>query len=145
MAQIRFVHPEETTYVRVSDVYDDSSEAGAAMRTKIPPEELHGQEVGHYFPGATTSWTCPRSARPDVMLNLTRRRGRDQYAAQRRDPPRPAALPGGQRDLHPGRTLYSFRPGPDGLRFLNFRPRKDATYITRDEMQQQRTAERETR
>ena len=27
----------------------------------------------------------------------------------------------------PGRTLYGFRAGPEGLRFLNFRPREDLT------------------
>lgn len=29
-----------------------------------------------------------------------------------------------------GGTVYSFRAGPDGLRFFNFRPRRDATYRT---------------
>jgi mannose-6-phosphate isomerase-like protein (cupin superfamily) len=30
----------------------------------------------------------------------------------------------------PGGTVYAFRAGPDGLRFFNFRPRLDATYLT---------------
>lgn len=30
----------------------------------------------------------------------------------------------------PGGTVYSFRAGPAGLRFFNFRPRLDATYRT---------------
>ena len=30
----------------------------------------------------------------------------------------------------PGGTVYSFRAGPDGLRFFNFRPRLDATYLS---------------
>jgi quercetin dioxygenase-like cupin family protein len=37
-----------------------------------------------------------------------------------------------------GNTLYSFKAGPEGLTFLNFRPRKDTTYITREEFQEQR-------
>ena len=34
----------------------------------------------------------------------------------------------------PGYTLYSFRAGPNGARFLNTRPRADATYITKEEL-----------
>ena len=34
----------------------------------------------------------------------------------------------------PGLTLYTFRAGPDGLRFLNFRARQDATYISKAEL-----------
>ena len=37
--------------------------------------------------------------------------------------------PGGTMYV-PGGTVYSFRAGPDGLRFFNFRPRLDATYRT---------------
>lgn len=46
----------------------------------------------------------------------------------------------GKRSLGPGSsvfvgadTLYSFRAGPDGLQFLNFRPHKDNVYRTREE------------
>jgi quercetin dioxygenase-like cupin family protein len=42
----------------------------------------------------------------------------------------------GKRSLKPGssifiagETFYSFEAGPDGLHFLNFRPRKDLSYI----------------
>lgn len=31
----------------------------------------------------------------------------------------------------PGRTLYSFRTGADGLRFLNFRPHRDDTHYSK--------------
>lgn len=32
----------------------------------------------------------------------------------------------------PANTLYAFTAGPDGLRFLNFRARRDMTYMTKD-------------
>jgi redox-sensitive bicupin YhaK (pirin superfamily) len=35
----------------------------------------------------------------------------------------------------PGQTLYGFRSGPAGLRFLNFRPHADPVYITADEFE----------
>ena len=33
----------------------------------------------------------------------------------------------------PGMTLYAFRAGPKGVRFLNFRGRKDTTHLTKEE------------
>lgn len=35
-----------------------------------------------------------------------------------------------------GGTLYGFRAGEDGLHMLNFRPRKDKSYISREEFLQ---------
>jgi len=39
----------------------------------------------------------------------------------------------GSSVMVPGGTLYGFEAGPVGCRFLNFRPRVDMTYITKDE------------
>jgi len=39
-------------------------------------------------------------------------------------------LPAGTSILVPANTLYSFRAGEQGARFLNFRPMGDYTYIT---------------
>ena len=38
----------------------------------------------------------------------------------------------------PAGTLYSFSAGESGLRFLNFRPRRDVSYITKDEFMSER-------
>jgi quercetin dioxygenase-like cupin family protein len=53
----------------------------------------------------------------------------------------------GSRVLNPGssvfiagRTLYSFRAGPEGVRFANFRPRSGAGYLSKDEFMAQRGA-----
>jgi quercetin dioxygenase-like cupin family protein len=32
----------------------------------------------------------------------------------------------------PGRTLYGFTAGPEGVRFLNFRARQDTTFYTKE-------------
>jgi len=42
----------------------------------------------------------------------------------------------------PGGTLYGFTAGPGGVRFLNFRPRADRTFITKEQFQERRAAER---
>jgi quercetin dioxygenase-like cupin family protein len=38
----------------------------------------------------------------------------------------------------PGSTLYSFRAGPDGVCFLNFRPRADHSFVSKAEFGAQR-------
>jgi hypothetical protein len=38
----------------------------------------------------------------------------------------------------PAETLYCFRVGPDGVRYLNFRPRADNSSISRDELMARR-------
>lgn len=43
-------------------------------------------------------------------------------------------LPAGSSVYIPGDTLYSLRAGPEGLRFLNFRPHRDSTYYTKEEV-----------
>ena len=45
----------------------------------------------------------------------------------------------------PGMTLYSFRAGPEGLQFLNFRPRKDTTYYSKAEFDEFQKLEGEQR
>jgi hypothetical protein len=37
-----------------------------------------------------------------------------------------------------GNTLYSFRAGPEGVHFVNFRPRSGAGYVSKDEFMAQR-------
>jgi quercetin dioxygenase-like cupin family protein len=51
----------------------------------------------------------------------------------------------GSRVLNPGssvfiagHTLYSFRAGPEGVHFVNFRPRSGANYLSKDEFMAQR-------
>jgi quercetin dioxygenase-like cupin family protein len=39
----------------------------------------------------------------------------------------------------PGRTLYGFTAGADGVRFLNFRARQDTTFYTKDEFMASRS------
>ena len=34
----------------------------------------------------------------------------------------------------PGNTLYGFRAGPEGCRYLNFRARADSTFFTKEDI-----------
>jgi hypothetical protein len=40
----------------------------------------------------------------------------------------------------PGLTLYAFDSGPDGLQFINFRPRQDETHYSKEQFMQMRAA-----
>jgi quercetin dioxygenase-like cupin family protein len=44
----------------------------------------------------------------------------------------------GSSAMIPGKTLYGFSAGPDGLRFLNFRARRDTTFHTKEQFMAQR-------
>jgi quercetin dioxygenase-like cupin family protein len=47
-------------------------------------------------------------------------------------------LKAGSSAMIPGKTLYGFSAGADGLVFLNFRARRDTTFHTKDQFMQQR-------
>ncbi len=47
-------------------------------------------------------------------------------------------LEAGSSVLVGGLTLYSFRTGPEGVHFVNFRPRSGAGYLSKDEFMAQR-------
>jgi quercetin dioxygenase-like cupin family protein len=44
------------------------------------------------------------------------------------------ALQPGDSVMIPGMTLYGFKSGPEGARFLNFRGRRDCTFYSREEL-----------
>ncbi|HEX4659009.1 MAG TPA: cupin domain-containing protein [Streptosporangiaceae bacterium] len=145
MARIKFVRPEDVGYVRVRDLYDESSESGAVMLRKIPEEELSGQETRFYFPGSPdelqmfevrcepdTRFNSHAHIEDEIMYVLSGeiRLGRRAY-------------PAGSAIYIPGGTLYGFHSGPEGLRFLNFRARQDTTYITREDLHGDKAEEAE--
>ena len=47
-------------------------------------------------------------------------------------------LRAGSSAMIPGKTLYGFSAGPDGLVFLNFRARRDVTFHTKEQFMAQR-------
>lgn len=49
----------------------------------------------------------------------------------------------GSAILVPGDTLYSFHVGPEGVRYLNFRPRRDDSYVTAEQFMAERRARHE--
>jgi quercetin dioxygenase-like cupin family protein len=52
-------------------------------------------------------------------------------------------LAAGSSAMIPGKTLYGFSAGADGLRFLNFRARRDATFHTKEQFMAQRKGQKD--
>jgi quercetin dioxygenase-like cupin family protein len=51
-------------------------------------------------------------------------------------------LGAGSSAMIPGKTLYGFSAGADGLRFLNFRARRDVTFHTKEQFMAQRKGQK---
>src|SRR4051812_37951675 len=108
MGTIRFVAAEEPSYVRVSDMYDESSEAAARMRAKIPQEEMDGQAVGFIFPGGEDELQLFEvRCDPDVTFN-THAHDEDEimYVLRGEIILGRRHYPAGSAIYIPGKTLY---------------------------------------
>ena len=138
MGSIRFFHADELSHVRVRDLYDTSTDSDITQ--KPPEDEMDGQSVGFIFPGNESELQLFEvKCEPNMKFN-THTHDEDQifyvvagdmFFGCRR-------FTTGSAIYVPGRTLYSFTSGPDGLRVLNFRPRRDTTYHTREDLIRER-------
>jgi mannose-6-phosphate isomerase-like protein (cupin superfamily) len=135
MAKIRSRRRDDLQVRRVVDLYTGES-GDRTMLDRVPPAELHHQSVGYYFPGGPDECQLfevrcdpdkqfnPHAHEEDEIMFVLEGElhlGRQVFYA-------------GSALFIPGRTLYAFRSGPEGLTFLNFRPRADRTYISRAEL-----------
>ena len=140
MARIEFVDVKDTQFVKVLDLYPDGDPEAEKMKAKIPSEELEGQAVRFIVPGGPEALQLFEvKCDPDVQFN-THAHDEDEiiYVTQ-------GSIVLGKREhgvgsaiMIPGKTLYGFKSGAEGLTFLNFRAAADFTYITRDELMQER-------
>jgi redox-sensitive bicupin YhaK (pirin superfamily) len=148
---VKFVAADQAKYVSVRDIVQSGIAAatGADLGREVPrgstvtEEEQDTQELRMYFPGGPD----------DLQLFEVRVQpgGRTQahahteseiiYVLEGDVEFGGRSFPAGSAINIPGETLYSFRAGPNGLRFLNFRGRQDFTFIGKDDFM----AEREQR
>lgn len=128
MATIRVTMPEDVPAVVTGDVVGDD------LRGRMSDGEL-GSSVRMFHPGGEDALQLFEvEVRPDAVVG---QHSHDEdeiiYVVDGELHLGRQVLGPGASVLIPGDTLYSFRAGPDGLRFLNFRGRRDITYRTRDE------------
>jgi redox-sensitive bicupin YhaK (pirin superfamily) len=151
---VKFVAAEQAEYVSVREIV----QSGIAAATGVEPdgearkgstvteEEQDTQEMRMYFPGGPE----------DLQLFEVRVQpgGRTQahahteseiiYVLEGDVEFGGRSFPAGSAINVPGETLYSFRAGPNGLRFLNFRGRRDFTFISKDDFMAEREQRKST-
>lgn len=120
------------------------TQAMLARGIKFTPEELAGQSRQHH-PGSDTECELVEvKFGPDTVVHPhVHLQDEIIYVVS-------GQLILGSRVLEPGssvfigeRTLYSFRTGPEGVHFVNFRPRSGAGYLSKDEFMTERKASAE--
>jgi quercetin dioxygenase-like cupin family protein len=110
-----------------------------ARGIEFTPEELAGRTREHHLGSDTTPELFEVRFQPDTVVN-SHAHLRDEiiFVVE-------GALILGSRVLAPGssvyiaaNTLYSFRAGPEGVRFVNFRPTAGAGYVSKEEFMAKR-------
>lgn len=135
MATIKVTMPEDVPAVVTGEVVGDD------LRRRMSDGEL-GSAVRMLHPGADDALQLFEvQVQPDAVVG---QHSHDEeeiiYVVAGELHLGRQVLGPGASVLIPGETLYSFRAGPDGLRFLNFRGRRDVTYRTKDEFMEARRA-----
>jgi quercetin dioxygenase-like cupin family protein len=129
MAPIRFFDPDETPFLHAADVYPDG------LKERLTDAEVAETDVRlqQGLPGKLQLFEI--QLRPGLEVS-THAHADDEivYVVD-------GALHVGRRVCGPGasmfipgNTLYGFRAGPDGCRYLNFRAQADSTYFTKDDV-----------
>lgn len=129
MAAIRFFDPDSTEFMKPADVYPDS------LKQRLTPEEVADTSVRLHqgLPGKLQLFEIQL----EPGLEITTHAHADDEIVYVVD----GALHVGRRVCGPGssffipgNTLYGFRAGPAGCRYLNFRAQADSTYFTKEDI-----------
>jgi redox-sensitive bicupin YhaK (pirin superfamily) len=129
MAAIKFFDPTTTAFVKPVDVYPDS------LKQRLTAAEVADTSVRlhHGAPGKLQLFEI--RLEPDLEIT-THAHADDEIIAVVE-----GALHFGRRVCGagssffiPGNTLYGFRAGSDGCRYLNFRAQADSTFFTREDI-----------
>jgi len=129
MAAIKFFDPASTEFMKPVDVYSDAlKERLTAAEVADTSIRLHHGEPGrlqlfeiHLEPGLEISTHAHADDEIIVVVEGELHFGRRVCGS-------------GASLFIPGKTLYGFRAGPDGCRYLNFRARADSTFFTKEDI-----------
>ena len=129
MAAIRFLDPADAAFLKPADVYPDSlKERLTAAEVADTSVRLHQGLPGRLQlfeirlePGLEIS---PHAHADDEIVAVVE--GELHFGRRVCGP--------GSSFFIPGNTLYGFRAGPEGCRYLNFRAQADSTYFTKDDV-----------
>jgi redox-sensitive bicupin YhaK (pirin superfamily) len=126
MAAIRFFDPDDTPFLHAADVYPD------ALKQQLTAAEVSDTAVRLHqgLPGKLQLFEI--RLQPGLEVS-THAHADDEvvYVVEGElHVGRRVCGPGSSMFI-PGNTLYGFRAGPDGCRYLNFRAQADSTYFTK--------------
>jgi redox-sensitive bicupin YhaK (pirin superfamily) len=129
MPAIRFFDPAETEYMKPVDVYPD------ALKQRLTPAEVADTSVRlhHGIPGKLQLFEI--RLEPNLEISAHAHADDEIVAVVEGELHFGRRVCGpGSSFFIPGNTLYAFRAGPAGCRYLNFRAEADSTYFTKDDI-----------
>jgi quercetin dioxygenase-like cupin family protein len=127
MAAIRFFDPDATDFLHAADVYPD------ALKQQLTDVEVSDTAIRLHqgLPGKLQLFEI----RLEPGLEVGAHAHNDDEIVYVVDGEmhvgRRVCGPGSSMFI-PGNTLYAFRAGPQGCRYLNFRAHADSTYFTKE-------------
>jgi len=129
MAAIRFFDPAGTEFMKPADVYPET------LKRRLTAAEVAGTSVRLHqgVPGKLQLFEI--RLEPNLQIS-THAHADDEIVAVVEGElhfGRRVCGPGSSFFI-PGNTLYGFRAGPQGCRYLNFRAEADSTYFTKDDI-----------
>lgn len=133
MSKIRVHEPDQLDWLCVRDV------AAAHLVPRLGNAELASHVAFHELGSASSLQLFEIAYEPGAAIEVhSHREDEIIYIVA-------GSMKLGARTVLPGTsifvsadTLYGFEAGPEGLRMLNFRPRRDDSFVTRDEHLSQR-------
>ena len=129
MPAIRFFDPADTEFMKPADVYPD------ALKQRLTQAEVADTSVRlqHGIPGKLQLFEI--RLEPDLEISVHAHADDEIVAVVEGELHFGRRVCGpGSSFFIPGRTLYGFRAGPQGCRYLNFRAEADSTYFTKDDV-----------
>lgn len=113
MPKITFFHDTETPMIPADSGASRARHPGSDEEPQLVEVELK----------PNTAVDVHAHKQPEIMYVI---RGEMSFGAQ--------VLRTGDSVSISGLTLYKFKSGPDGVRYVNFRPRKDQTFFAPDQL-----------
>jgi redox-sensitive bicupin YhaK (pirin superfamily) len=129
MAAIKFFDPDEAEYLKPADVYPDS------LKQRLTAAEVADTSVRlhHGVPGKLQLFEI--LLEPGLEISTHAHADDEIIAVVEGELHLGRRVCGaGSSIFIPGNTLYGFRAGPTGCRYLNFRAQADSSFFTKEDI-----------
>lgn len=128
MSKIRIHEPAKLDWLRVADV------AAPHLVPRLGDAELASHVAFHELGDESSLQLFEIAYEPGAAIEVhSHQEDEIIYVVAGSMKLGPKTVPPGTSVFVSADTLYSFEAGPEGLRMLNFRPRRDDSFVTREE------------